>query len=72
MKFTDEQKKELVDGSHWHDITQTVHLCGDFENEVSAPVIKCKKTPVKKCRFATERNVIWYTRNRLNGEGRKG
>jgi len=22
---------------------------------VSAPVIKCKKTPVKKCRFATEK-----------------
>ncbi|BAK98056.1 putative transposase orfB for insertion sequence element [Oscillibacter valericigenes Sjm18-20] len=29
---------------------------------LSAPVIKCKKTPVKKCRFAAERNAIWYTR----------
>jgi len=33
MKFTDEQKKERVDGFHKHDITQTVHLRGDFENE---------------------------------------
>ena len=28
---------------------------------MSAPVIKWKKTPVKKCRFAAERNAIWYT-----------
>jgi len=29
-----------------------------MEIVVSAPVIKCKKTPVKKCRFVPERMMI--------------
>lgn len=29
---------------------------------VSASVIKCKKTSVKKCRYSSVRDVIWYTR----------
>ena len=33
MKFTKEQQKDLIDGFRRHDITQTVHLRGDFENE---------------------------------------
>jgi hypothetical protein len=44
MKFTDEQKKELIDGFRRHDITQTVHLRGDFENEEKK---KNKKKPKK-------------------------
>ena len=40
--------------------------------ELSAPVIKCKKAPVKKCRFAAKRNAICYTRICLRSGRRKG
>ena len=45
MKFTEEQKKELIDGFRRHDITQTVHLRGDFENKEKK---KNKKKPKKE------------------------
>lgn len=51
MKFTKEQKKELVDGFRRHDITQTVHLHGEFENEEKnkkKPKKVPKENPLKK------------------------
>lgn len=35
----------------------------DQHREVSTPVIKCKKVPIKKCRFMAVRNDIWYHSN---------
>ena len=33
----------------------TDEIKADMDRQVSAPVIKCKKTPNKKCRFLAER-----------------
>jgi hypothetical protein len=69
MKFTDEQKKELIDGSHWHDITQTVHLCGDFENEEKKKnTKKPKKTPKEN---PLKKRVLKYMESDLRDFGFK-
>lgn|GEM_PF-4420432 len=41
-----------------HRIKITVLLCLITPVRLSAPVIKCKKTPIKKCRFPAERDAI--------------
>ena len=36
-------------------LSRTYHISSDNKAFLSAPVIKCKKTPKKKCNFVAER-----------------